>query len=95
MQSRVDFSDNRTCHTISVCGWYISNREWETDCRMQEEVRWRIWDERSWINALFPRDGSVAKPRRNLSELGKVCSRNIEKIWYVGHTHGHQLKVVV
>ena len=39
------------------------------------------------------------KFRKNLSQLGKVCSRDIEKIRYVGiqihgHTHGFQLEVV-
>ena len=39
------------------------------------------------------------KFRRNLSQLGKVCSRDIEKIRYVGiqshgHTHGFQPEVV-
>ena len=66
---------------------------------MQEEARWRILDERPWVNALFPRYGSMEKFRRNLSQLGKVCSRDIEKIRYVGiqshgHTHGFQLEVV-
>ena len=32
------------------------------------------------VNALFPRFGSMAKFRRNLSQSGKVCSRNLEKI---------------
>ena len=51
---------------------------------MQEEARWRTWDEKPWINALFSRSGSVEKLRRNISQSGKVCSRNIENIWYVG-----------
>ena len=67
-----------------ICGWSISGKEWETDCRMQEEARWRILDERPWGNTLFPRSGSMEKFRRNLSQLGKVCNRDIEKIWYVG-----------
>ena len=56
--------------------------DWETDCRMQEEARWRIWDERPWPNALFPKSESMAELRRNLSQSGKVCSGNFEKIWY-------------
>ena len=37
-------------------------------------------DERSWIDALFPSVESVAEPKKNIFELGKVCSLNIEKI---------------
>ena len=71
----------------------------EEHIRLQEESRWRIWDERYWINALFPRAGSVENPWRNISKLGKVCSESFEKIWYVGmkshgHTHGFQPEVV-
>ena len=40
----------------------------------------RIRDEIYYIDALYPKDGSVAEPRRNLSELRRVCSRNIENI---------------
>ena len=76
--------DDEPVILITVYGWFISDWKWETNQGLQEEASWRIRDERSWINALFPRAGSVAKPRRNLSESGKVCSRNFEKIWYVG-----------
>ena len=33
-----------------------------------------------WVNALFPRSGSMEKFRRNLSQIWKVCNRDIEKI---------------
>ena len=41
----------------------------------------------------------MAKFRRNLSQLGKVCGRDIEEIQYVGlqshgHTHGLQPEAV-
>ena len=54
---------------------------------------------RHWCNTFFPRSISMAKFRRNLSQLGKVCSRDIEKIQYAGmqihgHTQGSQPKVV-
>ena len=58
--------------------------KWETDCRMKEEARWRIWDERPWIDALFSRSGSMAEPRRNISQPQKVCCVNPTNIWYVG-----------
>ena len=44
--------------------------------------------------------GSMEKFKRNLSQVGKVCSRDIEEIQYVGmqshghHTHGLQLEAV-
>ena len=48
------------------------------NCRVQEEARWRIWDERPWIDALFSRSGSLEEPRRNLSQPGKVLCGNIK-----------------
>ena len=52
----------------------MRNRSWKETSR----------DERPWVNALFPRSGSMAKFRRNLSQPGKVCGRDIEEIQYVG-----------
>ena len=40
---------------------------------MQEEAHRKIRDERSWIDALFSRPGSMVYFRRNLSQLGKAC----------------------
>ena len=51
---------------------------------LHEEARWIIQDEIYWIDALFPWAQSVAKPKKNIYESGKVCSGSIEKIWYVG-----------
>ena len=73
-----------TCHIIIVCGWFISDMKWEKNCRVQEEAFWIIWDEIPWIDALFYRSGSMAKPIRNIFQLGKLCCRNIKKIRYVG-----------
>ena len=44
---------------------------------------------RPWSNTLFPRSGSMEKFRRNLSQPGKVCSRDIEEIQYVGMKSHH------
>ena len=54
---------------------------------------------RPWSNTLFPSSGTMAKFRRNISQLGKVCSEKFEKIQYVGmqshgHTHGLQHEAV-
>ena len=63
---------------------------WMTYHGKKEETSKRIRDERPWFNALFPRSGSMEKFRRNLSQLGKVCGRDIEEIQYVGiQSHGY------
>ena len=36
------------------------------DCK--KKLRSRIRDERYWINACFPRVGSIVDPKRNISE---------------------------
>ena len=69
--------------------------------KISQVASWRIRDERSWIDALFPRAGSVVDTKRNISELGKVWCGNLKEYlicWIAkihGHTHGHQPKVVV
>ena len=54
------------------------NKKRITDCKkkLTEEFKMKIY----WIDALFPRVGSVAEPRKNIYESGKVCSRNLENI---------------
>ena len=46
----------------------FSNWKWETDHRLEEEASWIIRDERSWIDALFPRARIVLEPRKNISK---------------------------
>ena len=63
------------------------------------ESKKKLTEERPWVNALFPRSGNMTKFRRNISQPGKVCSRDIEEIKYVGiqshgHTHGFQSEAV-
>ena len=56
----------------------IGNEKQIVECK--KNLAEEFLDERPWVNALFPRSGSMEKFRRNLSQLGKLCSRDTEKI---------------
>ena len=73
----------------------IGNEKWIVECKKKLVEEFEMKD----LGLIFPRSGSMAKLRRNLSQPRKVCSRDIEKIQYVGmqshgHTHGFQPEVV-
>ena len=56
----------------------IGNEKHITYCKKKlvEEFEMKIY----WIGALFPQFEIMAELRRNLSQSGKVCSGNFEKI---------------
>ena len=78
---RPQISSNAVILLLYVADLFLTGNEKQiVECKK----KLGIWDERPWVNALFPRSGGMAELRRNLSQLGKVCSGNLEKIWYVG-----------
>ena len=52
---------------------FLTGKEKQIMESKEKKTSRRIWDERPWVNALFPRSGSMAKFRRNLSQSGKYA----------------------
>ena len=54
------------------------NEKQITNCKKKLVEEFKM--KRSWIDVLFPRDGSVEELLMNLSGPGKVCCGNIKNI---------------